>query len=314
MTDLVTRALRAGEESLFLSMDRTGPAGIPTAGLDYGAGVLAGQYRPEWTWVALRGGQVVARAAWWGRPGSDWPLALDWLDCDDDPDAGAAVLQAAPFRCDCHLALPPGWRHHPPVRQAARVRIAAAERAGLRPFIERLHYTWTPAAGLPEQRRRLVFRPEPDDNLVLGILCQIVEHSLDAHERRTAEQDGLDAAAREELATLRQFPAPRHWWLVGCTADEEPAGLAVPSRNHNSAIIAFIGVVPSQRGHGYSYDLLAEATHLLAREGADTIDADTDTTNTPMAATFARAGYPITGERMILAYGTPSQPPGHPTP
>ncbi|GAA5185569.1 hypothetical protein GCM10023322_29870 [Rugosimonospora acidiphila] len=24
-----------------------------------------GEYRPEWTWIALRDGTVVARAAWW---------------------------------------------------------------------------------------------------------------------------------------------------------------------------------------------------------------------------------------------------------
>lgn len=303
MTDLVIRALRAGEESLFFSMDHRDPPGIAAEKVSYGAGVLVGQYRPEWTWVALRGGQVVARAAWWGSAGVALPLGLDWLDCGDDPDAGAAVLQAAPFRCDYWLALPAGWRQHPPARQAAHVRIAAAERAGMRQFIERLHYTWTPAAGLPAQPGRLVFRPEPDDSVVFGILRQIVEGTLDAHEQRVVERDGLDAAAREELATLTRFPAPRHWWLVACTAAGDPAGLAVPSRNHSSPMIAFIGVVPSQRGHRYSYDLLSEATHLLAREGARTIDADTDATNTPMAATFARAGYPITGERMVLTYG-----------
>jgi RimJ/RimL family protein N-acetyltransferase len=53
-------------------------------------------------------------------------------------------------------------------------------------------------------------------------------------------------------------------------------------------VIGYIAVVPEQRGHGYAYDLLAEATRLLAAEGADRIVAGTDVTNTPMAATASK--------------------------
>jgi ribosomal protein S18 acetylase RimI-like enzyme len=74
----------------------------------------------------------------------------------------------------------------------------------------------------------------------------------------------------------------------------------VPGRNYAAPVIGIVGVVPEQRGQGYAYDLLVEATHLLVEEGVDEIVADTDLTNTPMAATFARAGYPITQERVYL--------------
>jgi ribosomal protein S18 acetylase RimI-like enzyme len=56
-------------------------------------------------------------------------------------------------------------------------------------------------------------------------------------------------------------------------------------------VVGFLGVVPAQRGHGYADDLLAEITHLLAEDGATTIRADTDGTNTPMVAAFERLGY-----------------------
>jgi RimJ/RimL family protein N-acetyltransferase len=74
----------------------------------------------------------------------------------------------------------------------------------------------------------------------------------------------------------------------------------VPARNHSDPIVGFVGVVPEQRGHGYAYDLLVEATHLLVEEGVDRIVAATDQTNHPMAAIFARAGYPIERERIDL--------------
>jgi ribosomal protein S18 acetylase RimI-like enzyme len=65
-------------------------------------------------------------------------------------------------------------------------------------------------------------------------------------------------------------------------------------------VIGIVGVVPEHRGNAYAFDLLVEATHMLVEQGVDEITAETDTTNTPMAATFKRAGYPITQERVYL--------------
>jgi hypothetical protein len=45
---------------------------------------------------------------------------------------------------------------------------------------------------------------------------------------------------------------------------------------------------------------LVEATQLVVAEGADRIVANTDVTNLPMAAAFAKAGYPVTDHRIDL--------------
>jgi RimJ/RimL family protein N-acetyltransferase len=168
------------------------------------------------------------------------------------------------------------------------------------PFVERLRYRWTPADGLPDRPGRLVFRPEPDDERILDVLRRIVVGSLDAHEQRTRDTDGVDAAARDEMEFLHWMPSPRDWWRLAFTRDGDLVGLTVPGRNYANPVIGIIGVVPEQRGHGYAYDLLIEATHLLVAEGVEEIVAETDTTNTPMAANFAKAGYPITQERVYL--------------
>jgi RimJ/RimL family protein N-acetyltransferase len=168
------------------------------------------------------------------------------------------------------------------------------------PFVERLRYRWTPEDGLPPRPGRLEFRPEPDDERILDVLRRIVVGSLDAHEKRTRDEDGVDAAARDELAFLNWMPSPREWWRLAYTPDGEVVGLTVPGRNYSNPVIGIIGVVPEQRGHGYAFDLLVEATHMLVGEGVEEIVAETDSTNTPMAANFAKAGYPITQERVYL--------------
>ncbi|HEY0447773.1 GNAT family N-acetyltransferase [Actinophytocola sp.] len=301
MTDLVVRPLVAGEEELFLSLIEPGLVGIQSTGRDYRELIALGQYRPEWTWLALRDGRVVARAAWWAGPDDDKPIALDWLDfLDGEADAAVELLRTAGIDAEYCLVLPPHWRDDPAARTAGEARIEVAERAGMHRFVERLRYTWTPAAGLHDRPGRLRFTPEPDDEVILDVLRRIAHGSLDAHEQRAMERGGADAAARDELAFLHWMPSPREWWRLAHTDTGELVGLTVPGRNHASATIAIVGVVPEHRGHGYAYDLLLEATQLLVAEGAGQITAETDTTNTPMAATFARAGYPITQERVYL--------------
>lgn len=56
--------------------------------------------------------------------------------------------------------------------------------------------------------------------------------------------------------------------------------------------IGYIGVVPEHRGRGYVNGLLASGTSTLLRitDGL-AICADTDVSNTPMAAAFERAGW-----------------------
>ena len=301
MTDLVVRPLVAGEEELFLSLVEPALIGVQSTGRDYRELVKLGQYRPEWTWVALRDDRVVARAAWWAGPQDDKPIALDWLDFDDG-ESGAAVeiLRQAGIEAEYCLLLPPHWRADPVVRKAGEARIEVAERAGMRLFVERFRYTWTPADGLPERPGRLRFEPEPDDATIFDVLRRIAHGSLDAHERRAMARGGPDAAARGELEFLRWMPSPREWWRLAYTVDGALVGLTVPGRNYAGPVIGIVGVLPEQRGHGYSYDLLLEATHLLVANGAEQITAQTDTTNTPMAATFARAGYPVTQERIYL--------------
>ncbi|MEU7261188.1 GNAT family N-acetyltransferase [Streptomyces rimosus] len=307
MTGLVFRALSESDAHLFHTLDdpTAGLVGHTLFGRHYATLAQGGLYRPEWTWVALRDGVVVARAAWWAGPDDTRPAALDWFDfAPGESDAAARLLRTAPLRSEYILLLPPGWREQEAVRDAARARMDAAAAAGLTPLVERFRYTWTPACGLPEPPGRLVFRPEPDDGVILDILRRVENGSLDAHARKAIAEGGVEQAAREELDFFNWCPSPRDWWRVAWTADPgrggEVVGLHIPARNHQVPVIGFIGLVPEHRGRGYGYDLLVDCTRHLAAEGAETILGETDQPNVPMAAAFARAGYPMTQERAFF--------------
>lgn len=298
MTGLEIRPLAAGEEPLFNSLPDPALVGPAAFGARYRDIAARGNYRPANTWVALRDGVVVARAAWWGRPQDGAPVVLDWFDFIDQ-EAAVQLLRTAPGPAEFSLVLPARWRDRPAVADAAQARIAAAEAVGMKPLVERYGYRWTPDCGLPARPGRLEFGPEPDDNVILDIFRRVHQGSLDAHARRAMAESGLDAAAAEDLEILRLMPSPREWWRLAA-ADGEVVGLTVPCRNFTDPVIGYVAVLPEHRGHGYSYDLLVEATHLLVAEGADRIIANTDVTNRSMAATFAKAGYPVSDHRIDL--------------
>ena len=301
MTGLVIRPLNEGEEPLFESLPDPALVGFGAYGDRYSDMAARGDYRPEWTWIALRDGAVAARAAWWGGPHADAPRELDWFDFTD-PGAAVQLLRTAALRTDYSLRLPPGWRDDPAVSQAAQTRLDAAEKAGMTFLVERYRYEWTPECGVPAAPGRLEFRPEPDDDVILDVFRRAHRSTLDAHTRRTIAASGLDAAAQQDVDYLQRMPGPREWWRLAFTTRGDLVGLAAPTRNYSEPVIGYIAVVPEQRRHGYAHDLLAEATRLLVAEGADRIVAATDVTNLPMAATFAKAGYPVAMHRIDLVY------------
>jgi len=280
----------------------------------YRRDLAARRCRLEWSWLAEADNQVVGRALWWGLPDSEYPLALECLYVDESVadrvgvavellESGlAAIMGEKPDGIPNYtLVLAEGWRADPAASAAVSWRQQAARRIGLTDELERLRFEWNPAAGLPPRSTRLTFSAEPDDDVVVEVLQEIAVGSLDVETRREIEALGLEQTARGQLAFYTSMPGDRSWWRLARTANGELAGLAIPSRNAYWPNVGYLGVIPGLRGHGYVHDLLAEITHLHAEDGAQVITGTTDTTNAPMAAAFASAGYRNTEMRLQLS-------------
>jgi len=286
---------------------------------DYRARAERGEYRADWTWIAQASdaGPVLTAGIWWGHPGESWPDTLDGLFAhdsltrDERPAVAGALISAAHqgFAAaggavpDFHLMLPGDWRGRRDVLTAVMWRWEAALIAGLTDELERLRFEWTRAAGVPRDPGRLTFRAEPDDEVFTGLFGRVLEGSLDATTRKLAGAVGTDAQARLDVAFYRdKMRGDRAWWRVAETAGGEAVGFGVPSRNTEFPVVGYLGVLPEHRGHGYADDIVAEITRVLVAEaGADTIHADTDLANRPMAAAFERAGYRNFARRVVLS-------------
>ncbi|MET8309671.1 GNAT family N-acetyltransferase [Micromonospora sp. NPDC005173] len=272
-----------------------------------------GMYRPEWTWIAEVDQRVVGRALWWGQASSAHPVALDCLHVEASVDDRAAVAadllgaglgafaqQGAPKPPLYNLTLPNDWRADESVSAAVAWRRRAALAVGLTDEVERLRLEWTPEVGVPSASGRLVFSTGSDEEF-LDVFRRIAVGSLDTETRRNLAVKGPELTAREEMDFYLDCPGERAWWRLAHTADGTLAGLAIPSATPYNRNVGYLGVVPELRGHRYIDDVLAEITRFHAEQGAELITATTDTTNVPMAAAFARAGYRTAQIRLLYS-------------
>ncbi|MGW0935713.1 GNAT family N-acetyltransferase [Streptomyces sp. NPDC002666] len=269
--------------------------------------LASGRRRPEWMWVALRGDRVVARIAWWSKEGKE-PLLLDFFDLDDtlpEPERGeagmrlletatAAVVPAGAPRPEYGRFVPPDWREDPAARDIVEARVRVMERSGARMLVERLRLEWRAGTPVPADGGRLRFRPVAGREDLLALMTPVMEGTLDAHGQRDLAS-GLSARGAAEKhydEELAHYSTPQEWWRIAELPDGGPVGFVIPARNSYNPIIAYIGVVPAQRGNGYIDELLAEGTRVLAgQDGVERIRAATDLGNVPMAKSFARLGY-----------------------
>ncbi|MFE9365907.1 GNAT family N-acetyltransferase [Streptomyces sp. NPDC006978] len=269
--------------------------------------LATGRRRPEWMWVALRGDHVVARIAWWTCEKGGAPQLLDFFDLDDplpEPERGAiglelverataAVVPAGNARPEYGRYLPPDWREDPASREVVEARIRVMEATGARLLVERLRLEWRAGTPVPEDSGRLVFRPVNGREDLLALMTPVMEGTLDAHGRQDlasglSAREAAEKQYDEEFAGLR---SPQEWWRIAELPGGEPVGFVVPARNNYHPMIAYIGVLPAHRGHGYIDDVLAEGTRVLAAQDVERIRAATDLGNVPMAKSFARLGY-----------------------
>ena len=272
-----------------------------------------GRRRPEWMWVALRGDQLLARAAWWSRPGATAPALLDVLDIDDgNADAArvdvgvhmlrtaiAATIPGAAAPPDYIRFVPSGWRESADTSQAVRDRMTIAERTGARLLVERLRLEWHPGTPIHAPTQHLMFRPVEDTEELLVLMTAVLDGTLDGHSRADLRHmSARETAVRQYEDEFAAYSSPRGWWRIATLPEGDPVGFVIPARNDYNPIIAYLAVLPQYRGRGYVDAVLAEGTRVLAAQNVARIRAATDLTNTPMAEAFRRAGY-VNFERAI---------------
>ena len=274
----------------------------------------SGLRKAGWMWVALDGGHLVARAAWWTGHAGAGPEILDIFDIVEHPqgvDIGARLLRTAMAEVipagscapEYSRYVPPDWRDHVSSRRVVQDPMAAIEQTGGRFFVERLRFEWHPGTPIPEPTGRLAFRPADERTQLVALMTAILDGTLDAHDRADlATMSPAEAAVRHYEDELMSYESPRDWWRVAELPGGVPVGYVIPAHNGYNPIIADIGVAPGHRGNGYVHEILAEGTRILARQDVPRIRASTDLGNLPMVEAFRRAGWANFGRTINMTW------------
>jgi RimJ/RimL family protein N-acetyltransferase len=253
---------------------------------------------PHWCFVAEEEGRIVGRLVYWAQPPSQSPTDIVFLSLPWDGDyhgSGEALLRRtlALFQDDgleriaYQIDIPSRLQPFPEKQGAV------LEQLGFSVLRDGDRWEWLAGAPPPIQSERLVFRTLSDvgEDVFVDAIARVSEGSLDgwiAHDRARL---GPERAAREYFSESQKLTYRPAWWQLAYTGAGALAGLVMMAHNSRVPVVDYIGVVPEQRGHGFAADLLAHGTSLLAAEGVDRIEADTDKNNLPMARTFERLGY-----------------------
>jgi RimJ/RimL family protein N-acetyltransferase len=262
--------------------------------------------RPEWL-VADGDSSAVL----WTLPGGDVPshvvlVETDWADAE--LRAGRALMArvhalAARLGAEelAHTIdsppVPPQHQEHP------QARVALLEATGYELVRDGLR--WLHSAPSAAREGPLTFRTlsEVGDDAFVDAIAATFEGTPDAELRRDIEEQGAREAARRYLQDHEALDHRPEWFELGYAGDAL-AGVIMAARNPTSAVIAYVGVVPQQRGRGYAPALVRRGTHRLAAAGATEVRGDCDRENVAMARAFERAGYVRFARRRSFRNGT----------
>jgi len=252
----------------------------------------------RWCLVATDGEAIIGRAFLLYRTGN--PVFIHLFDVDwSRPDwrvTGLDLIRAVieAVEEDDERALlyaldsPHPW-HAEPERRAELFTAAGFRRVRVgQRWERRIDHSFASAASSQLEFRTLADVGEEEFRKAIA---SVSDGTLDGRLQEMRTRLGRTGDAAEHFRLLMGIPHESDWWQLAYAADGGLVGLIVGGGNASEPVIAYVGVVPEQRGRGYVDDLVAQAVTTLTAAGASVIRADTDVANVPMANAFRRAGF-----------------------
>jgi ribosomal protein S18 acetylase RimI-like enzyme len=258
--------------------------------------------RPEWCLLGLVENMPVARAALWALPDEAVPSDVVLIEANwSEPDlAGAHALLKQTHELAAalgareaqhHVDSPPG---RPQYQEHESERVRLLSEAGYELQRDGLRWLYTTAAVVePPPESSLAFRglPEVGEAVFVEALALTYKGTRDSMITRHIQQRGLLEAARSDFRDYQQAEYLPEWWELAYTEDGALAGVIMAARIPGSAVVAYVGVVPEQRGRGLAVQLVRRGTRQLVAGGVSEIRGDCDRDNVAMVKAFQRAGF-----------------------
>ena len=235
---------------------------------------------------------------------SDEELDL-WVEISTDPDT---EQRTARFRAEFARLCDEGFthlhRHYYSEWDGFAEREAAMQAAGVPILQTKRTFSWNEPRPPIEVPERLTFRDLTE--VGQGAFLAAAEDALSGTLDRSAQADIANTGGKTLAECLREewdgitegFAYKPEWFQLAYDAQDTLVGytqlVIYPGCDKDGleeASIYHIAVLPSQRGHGYINDILAQSVSTMQKVGVWRIFCDTDSENLPMVKAFQRAGF-----------------------
>lgn len=174
--------------------------------------------------------------------------------------------------------------------QAPWSRLHLFESLGFELFQEKHGYLWVDRGERLRSSLETRSLDEIGDDAYRAIFSGIPERTLDRNDAYYWSQAGPENWARVMMGFAE--PGDRATWLIGYDRDDPVGMVAVSAFDEpDTGTIAYVGVLPGRRGHGYGRQLLVAATAAARGRGFERILSDVDVLNRPMRTAMVAAGH-----------------------
>jgi ribosomal protein S18 acetylase RimI-like enzyme len=258
---------------------------------------------PGWCVIGLRAGKPTARAALWALPKLPVPTDIVLIDTEwseEDLSVGRELLarvhelagELGAEGLSHSLDSPPQAPQYQE-NEDARIRLLEASGYGL--LRDGLRWTYSGGGASRDEPsvHSLAFRTvsEVGEDAFVEAIAATYDGTLDSWISRSIEERGTLGAAKADFLDYQGLEHQPQWWELAYTADGGLAGVSMAAKNPSTAVIAYVGVVPEQRGRGLARVLVDRGTERLLEGGAGEIRGDCDQDNVGMVKAFERAGF-----------------------
>ena len=115
----------------------------------------------------------------------------------------------------------------------------------------------------------LDFRQLPDvgADAFVNAIAATYEGTRDSWITRSIDERGRLGAAQADFVDYQGMEHLSEWWELAYADDGALAGVTMAARNPSTAVIAYVGVVPDQRGRGLATELVRRGTNAFLKAG-----------------------------------------------
>jgi RimJ/RimL family protein N-acetyltransferase len=252
------------------------------------------QSRPEWCFVIKDREQVIGRIGFWADSGVTDTVRVFGLYIvpDDSIPIGTTLLKDALDR----------MIEQGTIRISAQVNSKETNHksyeqiylsSGFELYQEKLRFTLHQSAYTPVVEQRLQYKTLQDVGVetYVNAIKLVSKNTFDLDDQKTIAEFGEDEAAKQYFACLQDIDYTPLRWKLGYVQDRL-VGLVVPQAfDEKVGAINYIGVVPEERGKGYSLDLLSAGAESLFQVGINEVIADIDRDNLPLKKNLSIIGF-----------------------